>query len=136
MTDPLEALEAFLCQDFGTYDRLAPDADPGLLATAFRTAYGLAAADLFEDRSVADIIGFVARVRERYDRTGDRLDPRTAELLLRAAASGDDSLAAGLDRYAVSAAQVVLLGAMVYEANWDEPQLDAFLAETRSLMAV
>lgn len=132
---PLDAVAALLRQDFGGYEQIAAQADPNDLGRAVSIAFFLAAGDLFENRSVNDIIEFVARARQRYDDTGDNIDPGTAERLLRAAAFDQEELVEGLDTKGLPRLEVVLLGAMVYEANWDEAQLDEFIADARTVMA-
>ena len=134
-TDPLDAVHAFLRQDFDTYHQLVAQVDSRQLGLATVTAFFLAASRVFEDGTIGDIIGFVARTRQRYDNTGDEYDPRAAERLIRAAAFDDEDLIDGIDQYTLGRVQTVMLSAMVEEARWDASELEEFLSEVRALMA-
>lgn len=130
-----QALAAILRHDFDGYERLAEEVDSAQLAVALGTAFFLAADQLFGDRTVADVIAFVARARQRFDDGGDALDPASAERLIRAAAFDDEELVRGIDQQALGRIQTVLLGQMVEEAGWDGAELSTFLDEAREIVS-
>lgn len=132
--DPFEAVNAFLRQDFGTYDQLSAKLDSAALGRAMATAFFLAADRLFGDQTKNAVVAFVARARQRFD-PDDNIDPQAAERLIRAAAFEEENLVDGIDQHTMGRVQPMMLAAMVYEANWSEAELEDFISEARSIMA-
>jgi hypothetical protein len=134
--EQMAGLRAFLAEDEAEWDRLFEgtepvDADEGfalIVAAAFVTAarrrWGGAAPR-------AGIVGVVARMRSRDSEIADRIDPRDAERLLQAVLE-DPAAARDLDPRA-KGAQVPLLRQLVDELEFDDADLDEFLAQARSL---
>jgi hypothetical protein len=80
----------------------------------------------------APIIRFVASVRERYDRTGNDIDPCVAEALVRAAL--DERPPVPMDRDAVTAQTLLVVGLFADE-GLSPAELDAVLADAETLAA-
>jgi hypothetical protein len=78
-----------------------------------------------------DVIAFVAEVRTRSERVGDALDPHISERVLLAAIDGADT--AGLDPREARSSQRFLLAAMVADEQFDDADLDKFIARARAM---
>jgi hypothetical protein len=79
-----------------------------------------------------DVIRLVAHARTALQDSSGEIDPRTAERMLRAVL-GDNSTADGLDEQARALTIPALLAVMVDQLGLSNSDLDAFLAEARSL---
>jgi hypothetical protein len=78
-----------------------------------------------------DVIAFVAEVRAWSERVGDALDPHISERVLLAAIDGADT--AGLDPREARSSQRFLLAAMVADEQFDDADLDKFIARARAM---
>jgi hypothetical protein len=128
------ALRAFLTGD-DAFDRISAllDEDDSWQAygTLAEAAFGVAARRRFPGGyKTDDTIRFVGRTRAALQDEADRIDPRTAERLLRSVLS-DPAYAAGLDQDATALAMMAMLKALVTEEGLSGPDLDVFLAESR-----
>ncbi|HYJ70250.1 MAG TPA: hypothetical protein VEX15_21570 [Nocardioidaceae bacterium] len=128
-------LRPYITGDAAEYKRLISQLDRktdqegwgALVAAAF-----LLAADQRFSSAREEIVDFVGSVRARSDRLADEIDPRTAERLIEYAALGEGDVSdvgAGVQH----ATQLLLLAAMVYDSQYDEVQLDKFIAKARSI---
>jgi hypothetical protein len=81
--------------------------------------------------TVSAVIRFVAVTRAELLEDAIDIDPRTAEVLIRRALG--DGVVTDLDEEARARAQIFLLCAMVADAEFDDAELDTFLAQSRSL---
>ncbi|XRQ02702.1 hypothetical protein ACN3XK_39605 [Actinomadura welshii] len=78
----------------------------------------------------ADIIDFIASVRERSEDSPDSVNPDIAEkIILHATGQGSIS---GIDDSAITRHQVILLAALVAREKYNEEELDAFLVQVRA----
>jgi hypothetical protein len=78
-----------------------------------------------------DVIAFVAEVRTRSERVGNALDPHISERMLLAAIDGAGT--AGLDPKEARSSQRILLAAMVADEQFDDADLDKFIARARGM---
>jgi hypothetical protein len=94
-------------------------------------AFAQAAERRFNGAGDLGIILFVGDVRAGDASAGTRLDPRTAEQLIRSALSDEDlpNLTAGVS----FRVQMVLLMRLIADENLDDEGLDRVLAEARKL---
>ena len=135
----LAALKAFLTGDDTTFDRISAQLDASGSWQAYAVLQGAAFTRAARRRfpggyQAGDVIRFVGKVRaDAHDETG-RIDPGTAERLLRAALS-DSASVAGLDQSAMALAMAALLKTLIAQDRISGPELDAFLAESRSQAA-
>jgi hypothetical protein len=81
--------------------------------------------------TVPEVIQFVATVRADLLQDGIDIDPRTAETLIRRALG--NGIASRLEERVSVQAQIFLLGRLIDDEELDGAELDAFLAEARSL---
>ena len=130
----MAALRAFLTDD-DAFDRISAllDEDGSWQAygTLVEAAFGVAARRRFPGGyKTDDVIQFVGWTRAARQDEADRIDPRTAERLLRSVLS-DPAYAAGLDQDATGLAMIAMLKALVTEEGLSGPDLDVFLAESR-----
>jgi hypothetical protein len=79
----------------------------------------------------AALAEFVAELRAGYESVAAKLDPRTAERVLRAAYTSDRL--SDLDPRAVWQARVLLLAGMVSSARLDSQALEDLLSQARKL---
>lgn len=134
-TDPFDALDAFLRQDFGTYDQIVDQISGQELAIAFAIVFFLVFDERFEDKAVTDVVRFVAEARARFDETGDDIDPQVAERLVRAAAFDEQHLVTNIDKRTVGKVQPALLAAAVEMDQWDDDKLRSVLNAARQMAA-
>lgn len=131
--DPFTALRSYLTQDFDEYQKQLASVDAERFAAALGAAFYIIVNRRFSSgRAAGDVIDLVAKVRGRFDDSGDEIDPQASERLIRAAL-GESELAQDLDERMVGRIESVFLAAMVDEEAWDETRLDEFLAEARTL---
>jgi hypothetical protein len=128
------ALRAFLASDDTAFDLIGGllDEDGSWSAYGLLQAAALAVAARrrfprgFQN---ADVIRFVGRTRAALGDKAGRIDPGTAERLLRAVL-WDPAQAAGLDQDQAALATMALLKALVTEEGLAGADVDAFLAES------
>jgi hypothetical protein len=77
------------------------------------------------------VIDFVASVRERTDETPDAVNPDVAERMIFHALDQGASIS-DLDSDTVIQHQIILLAALIGDAQMDELKLDAFLRKIRA----
>lgn len=141
VTDEATAtLRAFLAGDLDEYhsmwDQLGPTAAASGYGALITAAFALAVERRFtKDTPLADIIKLVGETRIRFDDTGDRMDSRVGERLIRAVHHDDDTLE-DIDGQQQGSAQFLLLLAMVLDEGIEGPALDGFLAEARKMADV
>jgi hypothetical protein len=86
----------------------------------------------FQERySPEDVISLVARTRVRVDRTGDILDPRAAERIVRSAL-GEGGLLADVPAKTIVEAQMAICSYLAAERRLGEP--GAFVQEVEKLL--
>lgn len=99
---------------------------------AVGAAFLLAVRMQFPQRwSAADVIRLVADTRATFDQTGDAIDPKTAELVVRSAL-GQEELAEGLPDSVVVAAQIAVVSGLAHQGKLGDP--DAFMDEVHKLL--
>ena len=134
--DQVATLRALLANDRDLHERLRAGLDPAEAGKGYMAliaaSFGEAALRRFgSDYTQADIITFVASVRERSERVSESLDPEVAERVLNVALG--DATAQGLSREAKTNAQTLLLAGLISDEHLDDRGLDAFLADVRKL---
>lgn len=82
--------------------------------------------------TTADVINFVAEVRATLETSEFSIDPHAAELVLRAALTGEP-VADGIDPIVRGTVQMLLLGILAAEQDFDEADLNQFLVQVREL---
>lgn len=130
------ALRAQLTGNPEEHKRLFAQLDPLAARTGYRALVTAAFCTAVErrfapDGSADDVIEFVGDVRSRTGRAADEIDPRTAERLILAVYT--DEPIGDLDPKASFGIQILLLAALIADAQLDDPGLDEFLAEARKL---
>ena len=134
-TDQLDALRAMLKADFDRHAQLTERLDQrggwpdyGILIGA---AFFLGVRKRFADgHTPADVIDFVAQVRERFDPDGNSYDPHAGELVVRSAL-GERGLTADLPDKTVLALQTVIVGSLAADQQLGD--VDDFLREVEAL---
>lgn len=77
-----------------------------------------------------EIIEFIAIARAKSDDAPDAINPDVAErMILHALGKGSIS---GIDDGTILRHQIILLAALVGQANFNEPELDAFMTQIRA----
>jgi len=135
--DQVATLRAQLAGDLDEHRRRLRGLDRKAAATGYSALIGAAFFEAVDRRfagraTEADVIEYVGDVRARGREIAMRLDPRVAERLILLCLGEDvpvDDIAPG-ERIA---AQIVLLAAVVADADFDDAELDAFLADVRSI---
>lgn len=134
--DQVAALRLYLRGDLDEYQRLVERLDrdaaktgySALLAAAFFEAVDRRFAENHDD---AEVVEFVGAVRSRSERLAEQIDPKVAERMIWHSL-GKGSIA-DLNDEAVIGTQFTLLAALVVDAQLNDSQLDAFLAESRTV---
>ncbi|MGC4955002.1 hypothetical protein ACLQ2P_17435 [Actinomadura citrea] len=137
--DQAATLRAQLAGEVEEHRRLAQQLDPeqaklgyaALIAAAFVVAVErrFRQGDQVAERS--DVIDFIASARERSDESADLINPEVAEQMIlqllgkAPAPSADDNTQ--------FEHQIILLAALIGQEQFDDPELDAFMREARSL---
>jgi hypothetical protein len=86
----------------------------------------------FQERySPEDVINLVARARTKLDSTGDLIDPRAAELIVRSAL-GEGGLMSDVPPARVMEAQIAICSVLAAEGKLGAP--DAFMQEVEKLV--
>ena len=137
--DQVAALRAQLAGDLAEHKRLLAQLDRAKAASGYSALIAAAffeAADrrFVENGKIADdaeVIQFVGSVRARTEAATEEIDPRIAERLI-GVALGKGSLA-DVDNETVIRTQLYLLAALVADAQLNASDLDAFMAEVRSV---
>lgn len=135
--DAVVALRAQLMGDRSGYDRLFAQVDDNGGTASYAAMVTAAFTEAAERRfrangTPADVIAFVADVRGRTPGAAEKIDPRVGEQLFNSAlvdAPLDDDLTGGT----IIATQLLLLAAMVADAELTPDQLDELLSESRTL---
>jgi hypothetical protein len=137
VTDPQAAtLRALLAGDIDEHRRLLSE----LSQESDRDGYSaLIAAAFFEatDRRFAsahtraDIVEFVTSTRAASDVTAKNINPLIAERMIRGVF--EDESVDDVSGQVIVGTQLLLLAALVSEARFDSPSLDAFMTESRKL---
>lgn len=136
VTDEQEAaLHAMLAKRFDVYEEKLQALDRDAARTGYSAlvsaAFAAAADERFpEGTTTANVIEYVGEVRTRGEGTA-RLDPRIAERVILAVISSetiDD-----IDDTTSFQHQLVLLAALIGDADLDEAGLNAFMAKSRKL---
>ena len=81
--------------------------------------------------TTADVVDFVADVRATSDEAARKIDPHSAERLIRAVYTDQDVSEVSPDQK--KELYVLLLPALIGDEQFDEVQLDGFLANSRRL---
>ena len=134
--DQVAALRALLRDDMDRHRQLFAALDraeakkgyPALVTAAFIEAVERRFGTGYQP---ADIVAFVADVRARSDRLASRLDPDVSERAIHAVLG--EGTVRGLDKEAVTGAKLLLLAAVIADAQLDDAGLDEFLAAARKL---
>jgi hypothetical protein len=128
-------LRAQLAGDLEEHKRLLRQLDNHSDGQAYVTLTNAAFVEAVERRFSAstpeEVIEFVADVRARSERTGDALDPRISERVLLAAINGAGI--SDLDPEKARSSQRFLLAAMIADEQFDDADLDEFIARARGL---
>jgi hypothetical protein len=129
------ALRAHLLHDFDEAERLnrrVAEADMPGYGELIWAALVLATRHRFAPKwTVSQVIKYVAAARARWGKDAEDIDPRAAEIMLRRAL--DDDAPADLDETVKGRAQIFLLGELIPEEQFDNAELDEFLAKARML---
>lgn len=105
------------------------DGYPEVIAAAFY----LAVRQQFSGRySPEDVIRLVADTRAMLDRTGDLIDPRSAELAVRSAL-GERGLVTNLSDAVKVQTQVAVVSVLAHQGKLGDP--DAFMSEVQKVLA-
>lgn len=128
-------MRAQLAGDHAEYERLWEQLDresakigyPALITGAFLEAVERR----FSKASTnSDVIEFVSEVRSRSDELGEKINPRTAERLILAVYTDEEI--DDLDANSVIRTQILLLAALVADEQFNDTELDEFMAKARS----
>jgi hypothetical protein len=112
------------------YGRMVTSASRARYSTLLATAFFEAANRRFGGRdSAAEVIEYVADVRARLPEVGEKIDPGAAERVIRRALTDVD--VSDISDRMTGRIFIIFLVAMVSDAEYDDVQLDAFLAEAR-----
>ncbi|GGT94396.1 hypothetical protein [Actinomadura citrea] len=138
-SDQVATLRAQLSGQADEHRRLLRQLDPeqakqgyaALVAAAFVVAVErrFRQGEIIADDS--EVIEFVASARERSDDSAEIINPDVAEKMI-LTLLGRGSIAT-LDENTKLEHQIILLAALIGQAQLDDPELDAFIAEARTL---
>ncbi len=134
--EQVAAMRAYLNGDADLYHRLHGQLNRDEARTGYTALLTAAFVEAVERRfgktgTPSDVVTFVADVRSRSDRLAEEIDPQAAELLIRAALTGDDI--DDLDAGTIGGLYVVLLAGLISDEQLDDARLDDFLGEARKL---
>lgn len=134
--DQVATLRAFLARDFDRYEQLYEQLDPAAARSGYTALIAAAFIEAVERRfgeagTDAAVVEFVAAARARFDESGDRIDPRAAERMVRAVYTDEEIN--DLDTETVVGTEVILLTALVADEGLDEAGVDDLLAKARKL---
>lgn len=126
------ALRAHVTGDLEEYKRLTSQFDRETDKfgwAALITAGFYEAVDRRFANAKDEVIEYVGSVRVRSDQAADEIDPRIAERLIRYALDeGPDPEVDGKTR---ALTQMVLLAVLVHDGQYDDDELEQFLADVR-----
>jgi hypothetical protein len=130
------ALRAYLANDWELHQKLISQLDRAEARkgyTALITAAFVAAVErrFGKNSSQADIVTYVGDVRSRSERVAETLDPEVGERVIGVVVG--DATTQGIGREAKMGAQATLLTALIVDEHLTEADLDAFLADARSV---
>jgi hypothetical protein len=83
------------------------------------------------DSTPADVIGYVADVRSRFDEAAEAVDPQAGERLIRKVLVGGST--DDIDGRTSSRVKLFLLAALMADQGLDDAGLDEFMASARKL---
>ena len=133
--EQVATLRAQLAGQVDEHRRLLDQLDPVAARTGYAAlvaaAFSLAVDRRFSGNSDPGIIQFVGDVRSRVPELADRLEPLTAERLIRAVISDEE-----IDDISTEASfrtQLILLGGLIGDERLDGEGLDRVVAEARKL---
>jgi hypothetical protein len=134
--EQLAVLRAMVEGDFDRQEELShslhESGDLDDYGTVIGAAFFLAIRKQFPKRySAEDIIRLVANTRSTIDQTGDLLDPRAAELVVRSAL-GESGLLGNISDEAVVQTQIAICSYLAGEGGLGDP--DAFMDEVKKLL--
>jgi hypothetical protein len=134
--DQVATLRAFLARDFDNYERLYAQLDRSTAKSGYTALIAAAFIEAVDRRfgegsTDADVVEFVASARARFDESGDEIDPRAAERMIRAVYTDEEI--DDLDTDTVVGTEVILLAALVADEEFNDAALDEFLAKARKL---
>lgn len=136
-TQQFEMLRAMVEADFERQEAISHElaASGGLngYGAVIGAAFYLAVRRQFPQGYTADdVIKLVADTRTLIDHTGDAIDPRSAELVVRSAL-GEGGLVSEIPDATVVQVQIAVCSALAAEHKLGDP--DTFMAEVRQLLA-
>jgi hypothetical protein len=113
------------------YERITTPAAKTRYTTLLAAAFMEAVNRRFSGRdSAGEVIEYVADVRARAPEVGEKIDPGRAERLIRRILA-DDVDVSDIDARMRGRIFIIFLVALVSDAEYDDGQLEAFLAEAR-----
>lgn len=136
VTDEQEAtLRAQLAKRFGEHERRLQALDPVEARTGYSALVSAAFAVAVDERfplgtPKADVVGYVEDVRSRTEDAA-KIDARIAERVIRAIIADEEI--DDIDSRTTFETQLLLLAALVADANLDAAGLDAFMSKARKL---
>jgi hypothetical protein len=131
--DQVATLRAALTGDSDGYRRLYASLDPVAMDSYhifYAAAFFEAASKRFNGATSADVLTFVADIRAQYDLAQD-IDPRVAERLV--LATFTDEQIADIPDQVKAEHYLILLIALIKQADLSGSDLDVFLADARKL---
>jgi hypothetical protein len=134
--EQVATLRAFLVRDFEQYEQMYEALDPEAAKSGYTALIAAAFVEAVERRfdensADAELVEFVAEARARFDELGTEVDPRAAERMIRAVYTDEEI--DDLDTDTVVGNQIILLTALVTDAQLDAAGIDALLADARKL---
>ncbi|WP_143227382.1 hypothetical protein [Actinomadura mexicana] len=138
-SDQISTLRAQLSGQVDEHRRLLRQLDPeqakqgyaALVAAAFVVAVERRFRQGEKVAGDDEVIDFIASARERSDDSAEIINPEVAEKMI-LTLLGRGSIT-GIDENTKLEHQIILLAALVGQAQFDRPELDAFIAEAHSL---
>jgi hypothetical protein len=134
--EQVATLRAQLAGDFDEHKRLYGRLDRAAAQTGYTALIAGAFYEAVERRfaesgTSAEVVGFVGDVRSRSSQAGEKIDPRTAERLIRAVYTDEEI--DDLDAETVIRTQMLILAALVADEQFDGAELDDFVTKARKL---
>lgn len=135
-TDQVATLRSYLSGDFSDYQQRRSQIDQAPDRTGYVALVSAAFCEAVERRFTKQdpperVIEFVAETRAQFDRDGNQIDPRAAELMIRAVYT--DEQIDDLDSTTKGRTQIILLAALINSEHLEQAGLDAFLADASKL---
>ncbi|WP_323373412.1 Holliday junction ATP-dependent DNA helicase RuvA [Plantactinospora alkalitolerans] len=136
-TELSDLIRAMARRDWGTADRLILELDklgwqggPQVIGAAFAIAVNRRFESVSDARAITR---FVAETRSQYE-GGSQLSALETEGLIRAAL-GEVELADTIKPDTALTIQITIIGALLQDANFTDPQLEEFIAEVEQAAA-